>query len=123
MCSEVLFTYRCGCTERTVFECPDSDPQPHSRRRRQCYGPADDSIIETMLDEDCHDCSQVQRHFMYDERTSPPSSSFPPCATSCPGILQERSLNLPSKRPPGWIAGPLVGEQMQRLSPLRNFWV
>ncbi|KAI0378752.1 hypothetical protein F5Y04DRAFT_283681 [Hypomontagnella monticulosa] len=107
MCSEVLFTYRCGCTEHTLFECPDS--APHSCCRHRCPGPGD--CIETKLDEDCHDCSQVakRRPFMYDE---PAYFSFPPFTTGAgAGILRERSLNLPSKRPPDWVDFSLVGPQ------------
>ena len=83
MCSTVLFTYRCGCTHTTTFECPDTastfsslvpgpsrsglnHPHPHPRscsrsrrcrRRQQCYGP-ETAPTTTPLDEDCFDCAQ-----------------------------------------------------------------
>ncbi|KAI0846220.1 hypothetical protein F5Y00DRAFT_272188 [Daldinia vernicosa] len=69
MCSTVHFTYRCGCTHTTTFECPDTASSfsslatsSHSRRnrprrRRRCYGPKSTPTI-TPLDEDCYDCAQ-----------------------------------------------------------------
>ncbi|KAI1654515.1 hypothetical protein F4813DRAFT_202816 [Daldinia decipiens] len=71
MCSTVHFTYRCGCTHTTTFECPDTassfsslatSSHSHSRRnrprrRRRCCGPKSTPTI-TPLDEDCYDCAQ-----------------------------------------------------------------
>ncbi|OTB11940.1 hypothetical protein K445DRAFT_15318 [Daldinia sp. EC12] len=83
MCSTVLFTYRCGCTHITTFECPDTAStfsslvpgpsrsglnHPHlrtcsrsrsrrCRRRQRCYGPGT-APTTTPLDEDCFDCAQ-----------------------------------------------------------------
>ncbi|KAI1134917.1 hypothetical protein F5Y05DRAFT_421858 [Hypoxylon sp. FL0543] len=83
MCSIVHFTYRCGCVESTTFECP-------SHRRRHRYGLFE--FVYTALDEDCHDCS------------GNPKS---PCSVPV-GILCERSLNVPTPRPPT----PVTGEDM-----------
>ncbi|OTB02272.1 hypothetical protein M426DRAFT_13719 [Hypoxylon sp. CI-4A] len=83
MCYTVQYTYRCGCTESTTFECPNKTSHP--RRRRRCSGACE--VTKTKLDETCHDCSQ---------KASKPTSTG---KTVPAGVMSERPANLPTKSP------------------------
>ncbi|KAI0097079.1 hypothetical protein F4814DRAFT_456438 [Daldinia grandis] len=104
MCSTVHFTYRCGCTHTTTFECPDtastfsslatsSHPRRNRpRRRRPCYGPKTTPTV-TPLDEDCYDCTQ-KREQAGGRTSSSSSSSSPPGAADVSSFSLSTSTDM-----------------------------
>ncbi|KAL7626023.1 hypothetical protein AAE478_002792 [Parahypoxylon ruwenzoriense] len=107
MCSTVQFTYSCGCTESTVFQCPDTIARGCRRRRRRGEG---HEVMTTALSEECHDCAlkkcknkdkgKGKTAALDPELESEPEPEPDPELTPPTDVLQERELNMPTKRPP-----------------------
>ncbi|KAI0808462.1 hypothetical protein GGR55DRAFT_192764 [Xylaria sp. FL0064] len=82
MCSSVIFQYRCGCTERVVFECPFFST----------------TVSSSSNDPDTHAHGNCLRHYQqHQKKLLPPRTTR---TTASPPSHEEQSLSLRTMKIP-----------------------